>query len=124
MEKMYQVIEQLCQQRKTNVTAMCRDLGIGRSVLSELKSGRTQMLSTANTEKIAQYFGVSVEYLLGRETDAEENGEEVRTYLEQLKTRSEMRTLFRLAQNATKEDVEQAVKIIEALSKPHSTDHT
>ena len=117
MENMYRVIEQLCQQRKTNVTAMCRELGISRSVLSELKAGRTQTLSTHNTEKIAGYFGVSVGYLLGKDEYADEQAEEVRTYLEQLKTRSEMRTLFRLAQNATKEDVEQAVKIIEALRR-------
>lgn len=116
MENMYRVIEQLCQRNRTTVTAMCRELGISRSVLSELKSGRTQTLSAHNTEKIAQHFGVSVGYLLGKE-DAEDGAEELRTYLEQLKTRSEMRTLFRLAQNATKEDVEQAVKIIEALKK-------
>lgn len=115
MGNMYRTIEQLCQIKRTNVTAMCRELEISRSVLSELKAGRTQTLSTHNTEKIAQYFGVSVGYLLGKEDDTDENGEEVRTYLEQLKTRSEMRTLFRLAQNATKEDVEQVVKIIEAL---------
>ena len=38
-------------------------------------------------------------------------------YLEELKNRSEMRMLFSLAKGATKEDVMQAVKIIEALKK-------
>jgi len=118
VKNMYQTIEELCRIRNTNVTAMCRELEISRSVLSELKAGRTQTLSANNAEKIAAYFGVSVGYLLGRSED--DDGEEMRTYLEQLKTRSEMRTLFRLAQNATKEDVEQVVKIIEALKKTAS----
>ena len=42
---------------------------------------------------------------------------ELQEYLEELKNRSEMRMLFSLAKGATKEDVMQAVKIIEALKK-------
>ena len=42
---------------------------------------------------------------------------ELEEYLEELKNRPEMRMLFKLAKGATKEDVEQAVKIIEALQK-------
>lgn len=41
---------------------------------------------------------------------------ELQEYLEELKNRSEMRMLFKLAKGATKEDVEKAVKIIEALT--------
>lgn len=43
--------------------------------------------------------------------------EELQEYLEELKNRSEMRMLFSLAKGATKEDVEKAVKIIEALKE-------
>ena len=64
MSKMYQIIEALCRAHHTNVTAMCRELDIGRSTLTELKQGRTQTLSAATTSKIAGYFNVSVAYLL------------------------------------------------------------
>ena len=37
--------------------------------------------------------------------------------LKELRDRREMRMLFKLARGATKEEVEQAVKIIEALRK-------
>lgn len=70
--------------------------------------------------KIADYFGVSTDYLLGNEPKEEPlvNGDkELTEYLEMLKNRSECRMLFKLAKTATKEDVEQAVKIIEALRK-------
>ena len=42
---------------------------------------------------------------------------ELWAYLEELKTRPEMRMLFKCAADATKEDIVQAVKIIEALQK-------
>lgn len=118
MDSMYKLIEQLCQEKGTNITAMCRELEISRSVLSELKSGRTQVLSVTNTEKIARYFGVSVGYLLG-ETDRPETeeDEEIREYLEQLKKRSEMRMLFRMTKDATKEDVEKVVRVFEAFQQ-------
>jgi len=38
-------------------------------------------------------------------------------YLEELKNRPEMRMLFKCAADATREDIEQAVRIIEALQK-------
>lgn len=45
----------------------------------------------------------------------ESNGDELTEYLESLRTRPEMRMLFSVAEGATKEDVEQAVAIIEAI---------
>lgn len=65
MAKMFEIIEGLCKARHTTITGMCRDLGIGRSTLTELKQGRSQSLSTSTTNKIAKYFNVSVAYLLG-----------------------------------------------------------
>lgn len=66
VSNMYSLIERLCRERGTNVTIMCRNLDITRSVLSELKSGRTRQLSSDYTARIAAYFGVSVEHLLGQ----------------------------------------------------------
>lgn len=45
------------------------------------------------------------------------NDAELTNYLEELRTRPEMRMLFSVAKDATKEDVEKAVAIIEALRK-------
>lgn len=118
MSNMYNKIEQLCKNNKTNITAMCRELDISRSSLSELKRGRTKNLSYEYISKIASFFDVSPEYIAGK-TDVKKplvnDDEELTDYLEELKNRSEMRMLFSLAKNATKEDVEKAVKIIEAL---------
>jgi len=40
---------------------------VARANLSDLKMGRLKSLSAATLAKIAGYFGVSVEYLLGNE---------------------------------------------------------
>ena len=45
------------------------ELGFRRSVLSDLKNGRKKSLDTTTLMKIAEYFNVSVDYLLtGEET--------------------------------------------------------
>ncbi len=68
---MYKKIEALCKEHNTNVTAMCKDLGITRAALSELKSGRTKSLSADKLFKIAEHFNVSPQYLTG-EADKKE----------------------------------------------------
>ncbi len=131
MVTLYEKINTLCKSRKITVSDMCRELKISRSTLSELNAGRTQTLSTNNLNKIANYFGTTVDRLISDEShethpDKEMlhnsdtvplvNGdEELAEYLEQLRTRPEMRMMFQLAKGATKEDVEKAVKIIETL---------
>lgn len=118
MDILYDKIELLCNKKGINITTMCRDAGISRAPLSDLKAGRSKTLSSTTLSKIASYFGVSVDYLLGNTEQKEKpliNGdEELTEYLEELKSRPELKMLFRLTKNATKEDVEKAVKIIEA----------
>lgn len=51
---------------------MCTDLGISKSILTDLKSGRKSGISTTNAKKIADYLGVSIDYLLeGKENPAD-----------------------------------------------------
>lgn len=118
MGEMYKTIKKLCDERGVSVSAFAREIGISKSAMSELKAGRTQNLSTESTKKAAAYFGVTTDYLLGN--DQKENplvnqDQELTEYLEELKNREDLRMLFSLAKGATKEDVMQAVKIIEAL---------
>ena len=56
-------------ERKITPGALCGELGFRRSVLSDLKNGRKKSLDTTTLMKIAEYFNVSVDYLLtGEET--------------------------------------------------------
>ena len=67
-------------------------------------------------EAIADTFNVDMNTLTDSKKSVEVS-DELQQYLEELKNRNEMRILFSVAKNATKEDVMQAVKIIEALKK-------
>lgn len=48
---------------------MCTDVGISKGLLTDLKMGRRSGVSAVTAQKIAAYFGVSVGYLLGEETE-------------------------------------------------------
>lgn len=115
MYNLYETISSLCAEKGIKPGRMCNELGISRGAITDLKAGRKQSLSAETLSKIATYFGVSVDYLLGNEEKPLVNGdEELTEYLEILKTRPEMRMLFSLTKNATKEDVEKAVRVVEA----------
>ena len=73
MSDLYNRIAELCQNYGITITAMCRESGASRASLSDLKVGRKQNLSTETLDKIADYFGTTVDYLLGRTDDAENN---------------------------------------------------
>lgn len=119
MGTLYDNIMALCESRGIKGGKMCTDIGISKGLLTDLKMGRRTGVSAVTAQKIAAYFGVSVGYLLGEEDEKEKpliNGdEELTEYVQMLKTRPECRMLFQLSKNATKEDVEAAVRIIEAL---------
>lgn len=71
MSEMYNRIEKLCKEHGINMTQMCKEAGIPRGNLTDLKKGRTANLSTKNLGKISLYFGVSIEFLLGTEQKKE-----------------------------------------------------
>ncbi len=66
---MYGIIEQLCSEKGIKPGKLCADLGISRGILSDLKAGRTKKLSSENVAKVSAYFGISTDYILGKETE-------------------------------------------------------
>lgn len=65
MASLYENILALCQQAGITGGKLCSELGFSRSTLSDLKAGRVVSLSSAKLQKIAEYFGVPVDSLLG-----------------------------------------------------------
>ena len=61
-------------------------------------------------QMLADYFGIAKSDLT-----EDNHPDELDECLEELRTRPEMKMLFDLTKNATKEDVEKAVKIIETI---------
>jgi len=67
MVTLHERLVSLCDERGIKGGRMCTDLGISKSLMTDLKSGRKKGVNAETAQKIASYFGVSVGYLLGEE---------------------------------------------------------
>lgn len=93
------------------------DLKITASTVSDWANGK-KYPRVDKMQMLADYFGILKSDLTEEHATSKLTDDiELQEYLEELKNRSEMRMLFSLAKSATKEDVEKAVRIIEALQK-------
>ena len=59
----YEIVNNLCKERKTTITRMAEDIGLSNAAPTSWRKGSVPKLSTL--EKISDYFGVSVDYLRG-----------------------------------------------------------
>lgn len=67
MGTLYERIQALCKSKGVSGSRMCLELGLSKSTLSDLKNGRTKGISVATAQKIAGYFGITVDELYGEE---------------------------------------------------------
>ena len=58
----YDIIEHLCKERGIYVTQLASDIGVSKSNVTNWKNGRVPR--SDKVRKIADYFGVTVDYLL------------------------------------------------------------
>lgn len=63
----YERIIELSAKKGVSGSRVCLDLGLSKSTLSDIKSGRKKGVSAETAQKFADYFGVTVGYLLGKE---------------------------------------------------------
>ena len=118
MSELYEIISELCSQKGITITELCRKSGASRGSLSDLKMGRKQSLSADTLSKIASYFGVSVDYLLGneeKEKPTATDDSELAEILEDIRRNPDLCAMFSLTKNATPEEVRQYINVIKAI---------
>ena len=72
---MYEIFEQLLQKFGVTTADVCKATGIGQSTISNWKS-RGNLISGKNAQLIADYFGVSLDYLMtGKDNELHEFAE-------------------------------------------------
>ena len=103
----YEIFKKLCDERGTTPTAVALDMGISTSLTSRWKHGGKPRIETLN--KIADYFGVSVSYLLGVVDDPDPIA-----LIDPSKKDPPMRTkLEEIMQDMTAEELEDLEKYVE-----------
>lgn len=68
---MYEIFEQLLQKYGVTAYKVSKETGITQSTLSDWKRGRSTP-KTDNMKKIADYFGVTIEYLMTGKEESEQ----------------------------------------------------
>lgn len=104
-----------------NQTELGERLGVKTNAVSKWECGRVEDIPTSKIKAMAALFNVPVSELIDDETTAQED-DGLNEYLEMLRTRPEMRALLNTAVGATKEEVEENVRFIEALRHAKKAD--
>ncbi|MBE5852295.1 MAG: helix-turn-helix transcriptional regulator [Lachnospiraceae bacterium] len=117
---MYEVFEQLLQKFGITTADVCKATGIGQSTMSNWKN-RRNLISGKNAQLIADYFGVSVDYLMtGKEKEGGETyylNDETANMAQKIFENKELRMLFDAAQDAEPEDLETVHSMLLALKR-------
>lgn len=118
----YDMYSDLCRKIGKSPTGVALELNISRGTVSAWKNkGTTPQRDIL--QKIADYFDVTVDYLLGNETsyetkkspDIAPEDDEVARMVEELKNNPGMRILFSKTKNASKEDLEKVIKMLDIM---------
>jgi transcriptional regulator with XRE-family HTH domain len=145
MSTIHENIMRLCEESGIKPGKMCSDLGMSRSLMTDLKAGRKKSVSLETAQKIADYFGVTVKDLLngtwqgnmmqnyegykgGREDERRRwqqtekappvNGDaELEEIIFQMETRPDMKLLFNRMKNATDAELKAIAVAWDALNK-------
>ena len=111
---MYSIFEQLLQQNGTSAYKVCKETGISQATLTSWKMGRYTPKQD-KLQKIADYFGVSLDYLMGNDTTITEEDIKLNAIRQEIRDNPEMRALFELTRNASAEELKQYADVIKAL---------
>ena len=117
---MYEIFENLCNKNNVTPYRVCKETGLTTATISNWKAGRNTPKQD-KLQKIADYFGVTLEYLMtGEEKEGEEKyyiNEETAEMAQTLFENRALRVLFDAAKDATPEDLKTTYNMLMALKK-------
>ena len=109
---MYEIYSKLRDDRGLSDYKVAQDLGFSRSTLTQWKTGAHQPKAD-KLQKIADYFGVSVDYLMtGEAKEGYYINQETAEMAQQIFENSKMRILFDAARDADPEDLQMAADML------------
>lgn len=111
METLRDRIRTLAKTKGLSLPKLEAELGFGSGTIVKWEKASP---SADKLQKVADYFDVSVDYLLGREPS-----DETQEMLEYLHKNPEMRVLLSSSAKLEKEDLEAVVAIVRRMNKEH-----
>lgn len=118
---MYEVFEHLLQSYGISAYKFCKDTGISQSTISTWKK-KNNLISGELAKKIADYFNVSIEYLMtGEEKDRGDKyylNNDTAEIAQAVFENKDLRVLFDAAKDASPEDLKTTYDMLMALNFP------
>lgn len=112
---MYEIFEDLCKKRGVTAYKVAKATGLTTATFSNWKAGRYAPKAD-KLQLIADYFGVSVEYLMtGEQPDGYYLNPETAEIAQEIFDNPELRVLFDAARDASPEDLRTVQTMLEAL---------
>ena len=117
---LYERIKELSKRDGVSITKVEHDLGFGRGSLSKIDKHKP---NAEKLQKIADYFGVTVDYLLGVPNSGQQSdpgwyiNEDTARTAQQIFDDPYLRILFDAAQDSRPEDLQMAADLLRRLKK-------
>ena len=117
---MYEIFEHLLQSYGISAYKFCKDTGISQSTISTWKK-KNNLISGELAKKIADYFNVSIEYLMTGEEKERGNkyylNDDTAEIAQAVFENKDLRVLFDAAKDASPEDLKTTYDMLMALKK-------
>lgn len=110
-------VKAICKERKIPISKIERDLGYANGYIGQLKKG---VFPADRLQDIAEYLGVSSEYLLNgdeKESDKYYLNDETAEMAQALFENRDLRVLFDAARDASPEDLKTTYDMLMALKR-------
>ena len=114
---MFQIrIKRVREEKGLTQRALAEILNVRPSTVAMWESGKNKP-EYSMLEKLAEYFDVSVDYLMCKSDNRKpEVDDDINAILQELKDRPEMKILFSASSKATREDIIRAAKFLDAMA--------
>lgn len=117
---MYEVFEQLLQKFGVTTADVCKATGIGQSTMSNWKN-RRNLISGKNAQLIADYFGVSVDYIMtGKEKEGGETyylNDETREIAQEIFENPDLKSLFEMSRKMPPERLRAHIEFMKKMQE-------
>lgn len=100
MSNLYENIKELCDEKGVKPGKMCTEASVSKGLITDLKMGRKKTVHVETAQKIADYFGVTVDRVLGAEKETAAQKDDGQKY-----TDFELLQAYHVADDRTKEAI-------------------